>query len=89
MVPLRSVQETVPGEIDPMRQPTGHLGYRHTGRNQEMCQLKHSGTVEMDHTNAIVANPYCHNHLGAIAQLGERLLCKQEVASSILAGSTG
>ena len=25
---------------------------------------------------------------GAIAQLGERLLCKQEVASSILAGST-
>ena len=26
---------------------------------------------------------------GAIAQLGERLLCKQEVAGSIPAGSTG
>jgi hypothetical protein len=28
------------------------------------------------------------NELGAIAQLGERLLCKQEVAGSIPAGST-
>ena len=26
--------------------------------------------------------------LGAVAQLGERLLCKQEVTSSILVGST-
>ena len=29
-----------------------------------------------------------HRRQGAIAQLGERLLCKQEVAGSIPAGST-
>jgi hypothetical protein len=29
-----------------------------------------------------------HRAIGAIAQLGERLLCKQEVAGSIPAGST-
>ena len=29
-----------------------------------------------------------YRHTGAIAQLGERLLCTQEVGSSILPGST-
>ena len=34
------------------------------------------------------ATPHYLCRLGAIAQLGERLVCNQEVASSILAGST-
>jgi len=36
------------------------------------------------------ASPACANHRssGAIAQLGERLLCKQEVIGSIPIGST-
>ena len=31
---------------------------------------------------------FCHPSAGGIAQLGERLLCKQNVASSILVTST-
>ena len=31
---------------------------------------------------------YFHRSTGAVAQPGERLLCKQEVGSSILLGST-
>ena len=41
----------------------------------------------MSHTKARMDGLSFSSH-GAIAQLGERLLCKQEVASSILAGST-
>ena len=39
--------------------------------------------------NSLSAPPYiCRANLGALAQMGERLICIQEVRSSILLGST-
>ena len=40
------------------------------------------------HSDSCLLTPECSEHLGAVAQLGERLICIQEVAGSIPTSST-
>jgi hypothetical protein len=58
--------------------------YRKRSRQKPRFLPAAFGVMSAEIVSTISAN----QRIGAIAQLGERLLCKQEVAGSIPAGST-
>src|SRR3954470_7265575 len=67
--------------VRPSRRSWGTAGEQETGRRGSAPRERQRGGALLRSTTRL-------SRCGAIAQLGERLLCKQEVAGSSPAGST-